>query len=259
MNLLDYEYISCKFKDPTIATDVSLLTAGISGAVVLSVCSSDLPPSGFLIPRTVDATAVLFAESVDTIPRKSFTRKYSYENSYHKRACPRSRLKVQPYPILQEENRKSPLLETVSTQIKKVHTSIGRTKMRVANKLGIGCLVPKITRPFEPMFRYLRCKLGFKDDEYMDAAQCNAVRCEESISEEKVVTSSRPTTLRMMNLDVQTKSDCFKDVGEVKYGARVLAKLIRDASCDDPEYQQICQDLLNENRVTEEDGCRTKE
>ena len=84
--------------------------------------------------------------------------------------------------------------------MKKVHTSIGRTKMRVATKLGIGCLVPKITRPYEPMFRYLRCKLGIKDDEYMEAAQCNTVRCEESISEEKIITNSRPTTLGMVNL-----------------------------------------------------------
>ena len=221
--------------------------------------SSDLTPSGFLIPRTVDATAVLFTESDDTIRRNSLARKYAYENSYHNRASPRPRLKVQPYPILQKGNKKSPALKKVSRGIKKVQATFGRTKMRVANKLGIGCLVPKLTRPFEPMFRYLRSKLGFKDDEYMGAAQCNAVRCEESISEEKVVTNSRPTTLGMMNLEVQTKSDCFKDVREVKYGARVLAKLIRDASCDDPEYQQICQELLNENRVIEEDGCRTKE
>ena len=221
--------------------------------------SSDLTPSGFLIPRTVDATAVLFTESVDTIPRVSADMQYSNENSHHNRECRRSRLEVQPYPILQKENRKSPLRKKASRLLEKVHASIGRTKMRVANKFGIGCLVPKITRSFEPMFRYLRCKLGIKDDDYMDAAQCNVVRCEESISEEKVITNSRPTTLRMMNLDVQTTSECFKDVREVKYGARVLAKLIRDASCDDPEYQQICQDLLNENRIIKEDGCRTKE
>ena len=257
--LLGYEYILYWFKDPTVATDVSLLTAGISGAVILSVCSSDRTQSGFLIPRTVDATAVLFTESVDTIPQVSLTRKYFYDNSHHNGACPRSRMKVQPYPIVQTENKKSPLIKTVSSLLKKANARIGRTKMRVANKLGIGCLVPKMTRPFESMFRYLRCELGIKDDEYLEAAQCNAVRCEESISEEKVITNSRPTTLRMMNLDVQTKSDCFKDVREVKYGARVLAKLIRDASCDDPEYQQICRDLLNENRVIEEDGCRTQE
>ena len=257
--MIGYEYILYQFKDPTVATDVSLLTAGISGAVVLSVYSSDLSPSGFLIPRTVDATAVFFTDSVDTIPRVSLYMQYYNDNSHHNEVCPKSRPKIQPYSILQQENRKSPLLRNVSRQIKKEHARIGRTKMRVFNNLGIGCLVPKVTYPFETMFRYLRCKMGIKDDEYMDAAQCNAVTCEESISEEKVITNSRPTTLRMMNLDVQTKSDCFKDVKEVKYGVRVLAKLIRDASCDDPEYQQICQELLNENRVIEEDECRTKE
>ena len=62
-----------------------------------------------------------------------------------------------------------------------------------------------------------------------------------------------------MNLDVQTMSDCFGNMREVEYGARVLAKIVRDGSCDDPKYLQICQDLLNENRVIEEENCRTSE
>ena len=212
-----------------------------------------------MIPRECDATCVVFTESVDVIPRTSFSRISSYGNSINDQACPGSRQKVQPYQILQNEKRKSPLLQKVSRSITKVNERISRTKMKVADKLGIGCLFPKLISPFEPMFRYLRCMMGFKDNEYMKAAQCNAVRCEESISEEKVITHSRPTTLRNLNLEVQTRSDCFEDIREVKYGARVLAKLIRDASCNDPKYQQICQDLLNENRVIEEDRCSTKE
>ena len=121
----------------------------------------------------------------------------------------------------------------------------------------IGCLVPKMIHPFEPMFRYLRCKLGLDGDEYMEAAQCNEISCDESL-EEKVITNSRPAPMIMMDLDVQTMSDCFGEMREIQYGARVLAKIVRDASCDDPQYQQICKELMNENRVIEEDGCRTR-
>jgi hypothetical protein len=39
------------------------------------------------------------------------------------------------------------------------------------------------------------------------------------------------------------------------YGARVLAKIVDDQSCDDPKYQQVCQEVMDQNRVIDEDGC----
>ena len=74
---------------PIVAADVTLLSAGLEGAVVLSVYSSDLPTSGFLIPRTVDATAIIFTEPDITITRTSISRKSSYGDSFHDRACDR--------------------------------------------------------------------------------------------------------------------------------------------------------------------------
>ena len=222
---------------------------------MLSVYSSDLAQSGFLIPRTVDATAAIFAEPDDTIPRTSISRQSTYGNSHHSQACPRPIIHLGA-KINRVKERKSSLFEKVLKRLAPLQARIGAVKMRLVDKLGIGCLVPKLIRPFEPMFRYLRCKLGLEDDEFMEAAQCNAMRCEESL-EEQVITNDRPAPMIMMDLDVQTMSDCFGEMREVTYGTRVLAKIVRDQSCDDPQYQQICQDLFSEGRVIEEENCRT--
>ena len=245
-------------KAATVATDVALLTAGIAGAVVISVYSSDLAQTGFLIPRTVDATAALFTEPDDAIPNTSISRQSSYGGFPNSRACKRPIIRLgAKINAIENKKKQSPLFRKISKRVAKIQASIAPIKMRVVDKLGIGCLVPKLIHPFEPMFRYLRCKLGLDEDEYMEAAQCNEISCEESL-EEKVITNSRPAPMIMMDLDVQTMSDCFGEMREVQYGARVLAKIVRDASCDDPQYQQICQELMNENRVIEEDGCRTR-
>jgi len=242
----------------TVATDVALLTAGIAGAVVISVYSSDLAQTGFLIPRTVDATAALFTEPDDAIPNTSISRQSSYGGFPNNRACKRPIIRLgAKINAIENKKKQSPFIRKISKRFAKVQARIAPIKMRVVDKLGIGCLVPKLIHPFEPMFRYLRCKLGLDEDEYMEAAQCNEISCDESL-EEKVITNSRPAPMIMMDLDVQTMSDCFGEMREVQYGARVLAKIVRDASCDDPQYEQICQELMNENRVIEEDGCRTR-
>ena len=246
---------SIQIQVPTVAADVTLLTAGITGAVVLSVYSSDLPQSGFLIPRTVDATAAIFTEPDDAIPRTSISRQSSHGNSHRHEACPRPIISLGD-KINQIADKTSLLFDKVSEPIAKLEAKIGGFKMSLVDKLGIGCLVPKLIRSFEPIFQFLRCKLGLEEDEFMEAAQCNSVRCEESI-EEQVITNSRPSPMIMMTLDVQTMSDCFGDMKEVRYGSRVLAKIVRDQSCDAPQYQEICQDLFSEDRVIKEENCQT--
>ena len=225
---------------------------------MLSVYSSDLPESGFLIPRTVDATAVIFTEPDDAIPRTSISRHSTYGNTHYDSSCRRPIIHL-GRKINQITNKKNPLINSIAKQYEKVRSRIGRLKMRLYDKLGIGCLFPKLIHPFEPTLRYFRCKLGLEDDEYMEAAQCNAMTCEESLEEKIITNDIGPAPMKMMNLDVQTMSDCFDDMKEVKYGARVLAKIVRDGSCDDPKYQQICMDLMNENRVIEEENCQTTE
>ena len=225
---------------------------------MLSVYSSDLPQSGFLLPRSVDATAVSFTEPDDAIPRTSISRQSTYGNSHHDDACNRPIINL-GRTINRFTNKKSPFIDLVSKRFEKVRSRIGSIKMGLYDKLRISCLFPKLIRPFEPTFRYLRCKLGLDDDEYMEAAQCNAMACEESLQDQVITNDLGPAPMAMMNLDVQTMSDCFDDMREVQYGARVLAKIVRDQSCDDPQYQDICQGLMSEDRVLEEENCRTSE
>ena len=241
---------------PTVAIEVALLTAGITGAVVISVFSSDIPGS-FVVPRTpgTAATATIFSEPDDSIPRTSISRQFSSGNSHHNQACPRPKLRLgAKINRIKEKN----LLQKISDRISNVRAKLAPLKMRLINKLGIGCLVPKIIRPFEPTFRYLRCKLGLDEDEYMEAMECNSVNCDEPL-EDKVITNDLNAPLQMMDLDVQTMSDCFGDMREVIYGARVLVKIVQDESCDDPNNQDICQELFNEDRIIEEERCQAIE
>ena len=48
-------------KNPTVAAEVTSLVSGLNGATTLAVFSSNVPGS-FVLPRTVEATAVLIAE-----------------------------------------------------------------------------------------------------------------------------------------------------------------------------------------------------
>ena len=144
-------------------------------------------------------------------------------------------------------------------RIAKVQEKIGRIKMRVYDKLNIGCLVPKLIRPFEPLLLHIRCKLGLDEDQFMEAAGCNEMRCEESVEEKQITHDLGPAPMTMMNLEVQTMSDCFGEMREIMYGARVLAKVVDDKSCNDPKYQQECQEAIDQDRVIMQDTCSTQE
>ena len=66
------------------------MVSGISGAVVLAVFSSNLAETGFSIPRTVPATAVLFSEPNLDIPRTTISRRQSSSShSLEPHSCPR--------------------------------------------------------------------------------------------------------------------------------------------------------------------------
>ena len=211
-----------------------------------------------MIPRTVDATAIIFTEPDITIPRTTVSRKLSYGDSIPDRACDRPLIHLGKNNS-RRKNKESPLRDQVSKKLEKVRTKIKSIKMKIYDKLHIGCLFPKLIRPFEPTFEYIRCKLGLEEDEFLEAAQCNSIVCEKSL-EDKIITNDRgPTPMRMMKLQAQTLSDCFDDIPKVRYGARVLAKIVRDESCDDPDYQQICQELMNEGRILDQEKCQNSE
>ena len=220
--------------------------------------SSDLPESGFLIPRTVDATAAIFTEPDDAIPRTSISRQSMYEQRHHGRACDR--------PIIQLGMKlnnltrlASPLIEKVEQPMAKIQERLSGIKMRVYDKLNIACLFPRIIRPFEPILKYARCKLGLHEDDFMEAAQCNTMKCQESGEDKEITRDRGPAPMKMMDLNVQTMDDCFGEMRKVEYGVRVLAKIVKDQSCDDPRFHQECQDVMAEGRILEEDQCTSAE
>ena len=124
------------------------------------------------------------------------------------------------------------------------------------DKLGLSCLFPKLRRPFEPLFNYLRCKLGLAQDQYMEAPGCDPKICTVSDLEEREITMSKPIpSLELMDMSVETIDDCFDDMNKIVYGVRVLMKNIDDDSCEDPRFGEICDQLYEEGKVLIEENC----
>ena len=242
------------FQNALVAAELSTLVAGISGAVVISVFSTNLADT-FIAPRTLPATAIILTEP--TMPVTS--RQYIPNVDERRQSCPRpeidagSAISFKKQKLSPAVNKFSKILEP----IKRLSSSISNTKTRMYQKLGIKCLFPRLLRPYEPMFQYFRCKLGLAGDDFMGTPPCNISACLNQKIEETQITRD----LGLPNLDfmvqdqVSTMYDCFGDMPKVMYGARIRAKLVDDESCDDPRYKHICQELMENNRVLMEQDC----
>ena len=85
--------------------------------------------------------------------------------------------------------------------------------------------------------------------------------CLEPSSEIKQVTRSlgmMEEIDEILENEVSTLDDCFDDMKKVTYGSRVVAKLVDDVSCDDPRYEGICEELMTQGRVIDEDSCQSE-
>ena len=241
-------------QNAALAAEVSSLVAGIPGAVALSVFSSSIPGS-FAVPRTIPATAVLITEpSIVTTSRQSVN---SHTRQHH--TCPRPVINI-GQKLKNAQNKLSPILERFSKligAIGSIQSKISDAKSRFFRKLGLACLFPKLTRPFQPIFTYTRCKLGLNDDGFMETPPCNASACINPKIENRPITRDRglPNLDIVMMGEVSTMDDCFNDMTKVEYGTRVHAKLVDDVSCEDPRYASICQSMMEQNRVLFEDQC----
>ena len=236
------------------------MVSGISGAVVLAVFSSNLAETGFLIPRSVPATAALFSEPNLDIPRTTISRRQSSSShSLEPHSCPRPIIRLgQKIDNAHKnlERKTPPIIKKIFERFSTVQSKLAMTKARIVNKLGIACLFPKILRPFRPTFEYLRCKLGLEDDGFMETPGCDDSTCVDSELEDREITQDRGLpNLDFMRMEVATMDDCFADMQKVTYGARVDAKLVDDVPCEDPQYQDICKDLEEENKIVMEDSC----
>ena len=256
-----------------VLAEVGTLVAGITGAVVLSVFSTEIDNSGFLVARTVPATAVLFSEPDIDVPRTSISRSSSYSASESGSSCNRPVIPIGRKlkslknatnsvleNILNNKIRRYPL-DRVYNKVEYKIQQISRVKAKIYQRLGLACVLPKLMRKIQntrvfQFFEALKCKLGFNDDSTMEAPSCNATRCVDPVIEEREVTHD----LGLRNLDsemleVSTLDDCFEDMRKIQYGARVLIKVIDDVRCDQPQYADMCSSLMEENRVITEDEC----
>ena len=230
------------------------LVGGINGATVLSVFSQSLPGT-FLIPRSVPATAALFTEPI-LLP----ISRQSPPTQPHD-SCPRPVIRLGE-TLARVQRKISPLTEIYSrltAPISKITSRVSSLKSNILDELRLSCLFPRILRPFEPIFEYTRCKLGFNDDGFMETPPCNATLCREPSIQDRPITRDLgiPNFDFMMEGKVSTLDECFSDMEKIDYGARVIAKLVDDQSCDDPKYSSICEEAMQQNRTVLEESCET--
>ena len=136
-----------------------------------------------------------------------------------------------------------------------IANKVSLKKMRALDRLRLGCLVPYLRRPFEPIFEELRCALGISNEGFMEAPS-NCLSCTEPTKENRTITHD----LGLPNLDsemlnVATLDNCYTNMPAVMYGARVLVKNIDDQDCEDPKYSEMCQELEQAGRILMEEEC----
>ena len=246
------------FQNPAVNAQVGLLSSGLEGSTILAVFSSAsiAGAATFLFERTVAASAILFSEAQEG---EASSRQFSstpHVRSNANKTCPRT-------PLSKIKRRVQPALNILS----KITRPVSKAKSQVYQKLGLSCLFPKLLRPFESIIEKVTCKLGLDEDQeevngFIKIKNTNCSSCLDPSSEMKPVTRSLGVN-EMESIDeilenqVSTYDDCFDDMRKVKYGARVLAKLVDDVPCEDPRYEGICEELMTQGRVLNEEDCQS--
>ena len=158
------------------------------------------------------------------------------------------------------EQKLPPILETTLSSIKSFYTKIGLIKAQIFDFLRLQCLIPTILQPYKPVLIYIRCLLGLNSDSSIKVPSGRSIQCSQTENEVREITRHLNVNLNQdfTNLRVRTTADCFPNQKKIRYGARILAKLVDDESCDDIRYQSICDTLLNENRVVMIDSCNSE-
>ena len=246
---------------------------GLTGAVIVSVYSTELPVnSGFVVQRTIPATAVIFSERNINIPESTSRQSVS---SVVDDSCNRpifkqgqqvkSSVKFEKWLMHQTvKNIAPPLLKSpAETAIRRWSTLLSSVSKRSSlmrakawQKAGLACLFPKLFHPFNPIFQQIRCKIGLKEDEFMEVPSYNTISCSESNIEEKRITMEKEISdLKTVNFQVRTKNDCFPDEAKVMFVARILVKLVDDLPCNDPNFESKCQELFEQKQAIFVEHC----
>ena len=177
------------------------------------------------------------------------------------RACRRTII-----PLGDVKRKFAPVLNKIS----KITAPISETQSKVFRKLGLSCLIPKLLRPFQPIIDKVTCKLGLDSEEengFMETASCESeanatppYSCSEPSSEIRMITRDLglPNVDSMIKDEIASLDGCFSDMANVTYGTRVVAKIANDVDCDDPRYKEICEELMNQERVLFEEDCQSE-
>ena len=241
------------FQNPVVLAEVSFLTIGIPGAVVISVFSSSLANTGFLVPRTVPATAVLFAEPSSLPSRRIGLSSKSPDLNFHH--CNRPLIPL-GQKIKTVEQKFSPILNKISGPLNIVQSKLTMLSSKVLSKLRLQCLVPKLFMKLQPFLSRISCKLGLNDDGFMEVPTCRSISCSKSETEEREIAHHLDAPiLDVTNLRARTMDDCFPDMSKVTYGSRILAKIVDDQSCNDPRYTSFCDELFGQERIIMQETC----
>ena len=220
--------------------------------------SNSLENSGFLVPRTVPATAVIFTEVPSAGTRRKKDNFEPSENTHF--TCPRPVL-----PIGQKLNSIhqtfSPIIDKIPETIITFQSKLTMLKAKILDQLGLQCVVPILYKPYLPFLSYMRCLLGLDNDTgFMSAPSCNTKMCRRLEIEEREITHRlRVPDFEVTDLRVRTLDNCFRDMDGMQYGTRILVKLVDDQSCGEPRYSSVCDELLTQNRVVMDTRCETPE
>ena len=225
---------------------------------MISIFSTSLENTGFLVPRTFPATAVVFTEPTATTQRRKSS---SSQASFGKNSdsCPRPIIPLGEKLDFSQQ-KFSPVFEIVLSPILLFQSKLGLIKAQIFDFLRLQCLIPTLIKPFKPFLVYVRCLLGLNNESSVRVPSCSSLPCTKSETEARPITHhlEAPLDSDFTKIRVRTMADCFPELQKVQYGSRILTKLVNDESCEDSRYISLCNTLLTQDRVILADSCNTE-
>ena len=222
--------------------------------MILSVFSSILDESGFLVPRTVPATAILFTEPPASTNRRNFI---SSRSKRSQNGCVRPLIPL-GQKLSKVGQKFPPIFSDILKPVMKVQSKLAMLKAMILEKLRLQCLFPKLLHPFLPILSHFSCKLGLNNDGFMETPTKQNISCNDLEIEQKEISHRLDLPhFENTNLQVRTMDNCFPEMEETLYGARTLTKLVNDESCQDQRYAAVCEELFSQDKIIMEAGCET--
>ena len=135
-------------------------------------------------------------------------------------------------------------------------TQLRIKKARLYEKMGLSCAVPRILHPLDDFFGYFRCLFGIESDDYMEAPGCRTQQpCNTTMEDRPITNDNGLRDIGTPELEINTVDDCFAGMDKIRYGVRVLIKVINDVPCENPEHSEECQQLMEAGRMVDSQDC----